>query len=155
MRRPPSTNQIPILHWSYRASSDLSDTRLTVTNPALALIESEDQVVVLKIMHDAVDAAVSWDALQSLRGLQAAVAPSIEPKRVNTLALGLEEGDSETPGLEDADHMLDDVDRLTHLLVARAVGLKGRKGVAWLGRDMDREVGGSDGRPAACRIAVP
>ena len=63
-------------------------------------------------MNDAVDAAISRDRLDALALLHVLTGEFIGRR------LGLEEGDAEATGLEDADDMLDDIGRLATALAS-------------------------------------
>ena len=117
---------------------DLTQPRLTAL-PVIALVVPEDKIVALKIVHNAVNTAVTRDNLNPLALLDVLAGKLIRRR------LGLEECDAEAARLEDANDMLNDIGCLATTLASRDVRLERGVGAVGLGGDVDGEVVSSIG----------
>jgi len=114
---------------------DLAKSRLS-TLPIIALVVSEDKIVAIQVMYNAVDATVSRNCLHPLRLL------NVFGGHLVSSRLSLEKSDAEPARLENADDMLDDVSRLSTSLAGRYIGLERGVGALGLRCDVYSEVVG-------------
>lgn len=121
--------------WSLCLQHVFAQSR-SATLPVQTLKVSEDQLVALEVVDNAIDTSVAGDVVHVLVLLDSCSAVTV------FVGLSFEDGDAEATGLEDVDNLHDDVVSLTPGLASRDVGLEGCVGALGLGGDVDGEVVG-------------
>ncbi|KAI6767738.1 hypothetical protein HG530_005747 [Fusarium avenaceum] len=102
----------------------LSDTGTLGSSPSLTFIETKDKIVVLKIVDNTINTSVSSDRINQTLGSPVVGLVISHAVWVVSSCLCFEEGHAETAGLEDLDHMFNDLGRGTAALTTRDVGLE-------------------------------
>lgn len=124
----------------------LADTSTLVACPTVTLVEPENEIVVLKVVDNAIDASVAPDGVEeSLPDVDRLLTPAVG---VGAVALGLKERNAEASRLEDPHDLLDNLRRGAPGLAAGDVGLERGKGTLGLGGDVDSPVMSSARRRA-------
>lgn len=117
----------------------LANSGPLITHPALALIVAENEIVIVKVVNDAVLATVTLDRVDTLVGIRSNVLI------IRELVLSLKQRHGEAAGLEDVDDMLNDVRGCASILAARDIGLERGVRAYGFGGDMHGPVvGGLD-----------